>query len=129
MARTSKSNSQAESQRRYLEGVAKKVADELWGPNGPAWGTTMTELEDLALAARAIVGQKLMQLGLERQAAADRPAESTACPDCGRPFEEPTTPEPRTMATRAGEVGWDEPREHCPRCRRSFFPSEQESGD
>ena len=30
-----------ETLRPYLEGVAKKLADDLWGPGGPRWGTTL----------------------------------------------------------------------------------------
>jgi hypothetical protein len=123
--------------RNYLEGVAKKLADDLWGPRGPGWGTRLTELEDLALAARDILSQKLVELGLERQAQAiheQLPAEATACAGCLRPFDEPaeTAPRdasPRTLQTRGGEVHWDEPQAYCPRCRRAFFPSEPKSGD
>ena len=131
MADHTHATSPVETQRRYLEGVAKKVADELWGPNGPAWGTTLTELEDVALAVRAIVAQKLLQLGVERQAAAaaPRPATATACPSCQRAFDASTEPVPRTLDTRGGQVAWDEPREYCPHCRRSFFPAEPQSGD
>lgn len=125
------SRNSVEAFRPYLEGVAKKVADDLWGSHGPAWGTTLTELEDLALEARAIFSQKLLELGLDRQAAADqqRPADSRVCPDCQRPFPEGKDPMLRTMQTRAGEVCWQEPQEYCSRCRRAFFPSEQEPGN
>jgi hypothetical protein len=110
--------------------VAKKVADELWGPHGPAWGTTLTEMEEVALAARAIFTQKLLELGLARQGAAreQRPPDTQTCPDCQRPFADPEEPQPRTMQTRAGEVGWQEPQEYCTRCRRAFFPSEPKFG-
>jgi hypothetical protein len=128
MARST--NDQVEAFRLYLEGVAKKMADELWGAHGPAWGTTLTEMEDLAIEARDIFTQKLLELGLDRQAAAteQRPADTQSCPDCQRPFAEPEKPAPRTMQTRAGEVHWQEPQEYCSRCRRAFFPSEQEPG-
>jgi len=119
-----------EAFRPYLEGVAKKVADDLWGPHGPAWGTTLTELEDVALAARAIFTEKLVKLSLDRQAAApaQRPADMQTCPDCQRSFADPHEPMPRTLQTRAGEVSWHEPQDYCSRCRRAFFPSEQEPG-
>src|SRR5947207_21866 len=67
-----------ETLRPYLEGVAKKLADDLWGPHGPRWGTTLTELEDIALEARAIMAEKLLLLGVQRQAATtaeQRPSE------------------------------------------------------
>ena len=127
-----------EALRPYLEGVAKKLADDLWGPNGPRWGTTLTELEDVTLEARAIMAEQLMQLGLQRQAAAaaeQRPAELRHCPTCRRPFDgalpsaAADAPAPRDMHTRAGPVAWQEPQDFCTRCRRAFFPSEQESGD
>ena len=126
-----------EALRPYLEGVAKKLADDLWGPNGPRWGTTLTELEDVALETRAIMAEKLLQLGLQRQAATtveQRPLEFQECPTCRQPFDtaQPSAPPaapPRDVQTRAGAVAWQQPRHFCTRCRRAFFPSEQESGD
>src|SRR3954453_2652181 len=127
-----------EALRPYLEGVAKKLADDLWGPDGPRWGTTLTELEDVALEARAIMAERLLQLGLQRQAAAateQRPSELRHCPSCHRPFDgarpsAAANPSPsRDVQTRAGAVAWQEPQDFCTRCRRAFFPSEQESGD
>ena len=35
-----------EEVRGYVEGVAKNLVDKLYGPEGPPWGTTLTELED-----------------------------------------------------------------------------------
>jgi hypothetical protein len=133
MARQSKRkiNPQVETLRPYLEGVAKKLADDLFGPQGPKWGTSLTELEDIALEARAILSEKLVELSLDRQAMTapqDRPAAMQACPTCQRPFGEARDCVPRLLATRAGEVDWQEPEEYCPRCRRAFFPSEQKSG-
>ncbi|HEY2910105.1 MAG TPA: hypothetical protein VGI99_07655 [Gemmataceae bacterium] len=70
--------------RPYLHGVAKYLVDQLWGARGPAWGTPLGDIEDIALAIR--------------------------------------------QATRGGEAVWQEPREFCRRCRRDFFPSDQEPG-
>ena len=132
MARSrSKSSGQAEPLRHYLEGVAKKIADDLWGPKGPAWGTKLSDMENVALAAREIFSQKLLELGVARQSAAlleQRPEQAEACPDCQRPFAEPAQPWPRTMDTEGGEIHWQEPQEYCPRCRRAFFPSEPKPG-
>jgi hypothetical protein len=127
-----------EALRPYLEGVAKKVADDLWGPDGPRWGTTLTELEEVALETRAIVAEKLVQLAVQRQAATtaeQRPTELRHCPTCQRPFDatRPSaaadTPPPRDVQTRAGTIAWQEPQDFCTRCRRAFFPSEQKPGD
>ena len=132
MARKSTVNPHVEALRPYLEGVAKKLADDLFGPNGPRWGTTLTELEDIALDARDILSEKLLKLGLQRQAktsVSERPADLQECPTCHRPFGVALEPEPRSLTTRAGAVDWEEPKEYCTRCRRAFFPSEQKSGD
>jgi hypothetical protein len=133
MARTPKAkilNLQVEALRPYLEGVAKKLAHDLFGPQGPPWGTTLTELEELALQTRAILSEKFLTLSLEQQAATpptERPADVQTCPDCQRPFEEPEAPEPRNLTTRAGATAWSEPKAYCTRCRRAFFPSEPKS--
>lgn len=127
---TTNVNPAVEALRPYLEGVAKKLAHDLFGPKGPHWGTTLTELEDIALQTRAILTEKLLAISLEQQAATppeERPAEVQACPSCQRPFGEHAEPEPRTVETRAGQAQWSEPKEYCTRCRRAFFPSEQKS--
>jgi hypothetical protein len=134
MARHPKPASPAvEALRPYLEGVAKKLADDLWGANGPAWGTTLTEIEDVILAARDVLSQKVLQLGLQRQAATpveQRPSEYRHCPSCRRALPVAAAePPPRDVQTRAGAAAWHEPHACCPRCRRAFFPSEQEPGN
>jgi hypothetical protein len=130
MAR-SRSQDKAEAFRLYLEGVAKKIADDLWGPKGPVWGTTLTELESVAVEAREIFSQKLLELGMARQSAAlleQRAEQADACPSCQRPFAQPAQPSPRSMDTAGGEIHWQEPQEFCSRCRRAFFPSESKPG-
>jgi hypothetical protein len=57
-------NPHVEALRPYLEGVAKKLAHDLFGPKGPKWGTTLTELEDIALQTRAILTEKFLSLSL-----------------------------------------------------------------
>lgn len=137
MARQAKAKVQApihpevEALRSYLEGVAKKVSHDLFGPNGPPWGTTMTHLEELALQTRAIFTEEFLSLSLKHQAAMapqERPPAFQTCPTCQKPLDEsPGEPEPRTVATRAGAAAWSEPQEYCTRCRRAFFPSGQKS--
>ena len=128
----------------YLEGVAKNLVDRLYGPDGPAWGTKLTELEDVVVAIREALSVKMMAKALARQAAVtaeQRPPEYRQCPSCGRavtaPLEEPAgdrepatnaTPPPRSVLTRGGQAQWVEPQAYCQKCRRSFFPSEQKFG-
>lgn len=132
MARTKKRSPQVEETRAYVEGVAKNLADRLWGPNGPAWGTKLTELEDLVLEIREILSEKMLELGLQRQAdlpVTERPPSFQQCAGCGQAVppdpEEPL--EPRWVQTRGGDAQWQEPKHYCRPCRQAFFPSVQES--
>jgi hypothetical protein len=129
MAESKKATVVVDDTRAYLEGVAKNLADRIWGPVGPAWGTTMHDLEDLVVQLREVVSERLLRLALERQAAAagDRPKAFRACPGCGGATT-PQPAEPRLVHTRGGEAEWQEPREYCRKCRQAFFPSIQEFG-
>jgi hypothetical protein len=132
MARNKKRSPQVEDTRVYLEGVAKNLADRIWGPQGPAWGIKLTQLEDLVVEIREVLSEKLLELGLERQAGTpveERPPAFQLCSGCGQPIPvaaaEPCVP--RMVQTRGGEVEWQEPKHYCHKCRQAFFPSVQES--
>jgi hypothetical protein len=129
MARAQKRTPQVEEVRPYVEGVAKNLIDKLYGPDGPAWGTQLTEIEDLFVAIREVLSEKMLADALARQAAAQAngPTPYRTCPGCQQPLRCADTNE-RIVATRAGDAEWAEPEGYCDRCRRSFFPSVQESG-
>lgn len=129
MARAKKRTPQVEEVRPYVEGVAKNLIDKLYGPDGPAWGTKLTEMEDLFVAIRDVLGEQLLADALARQAAAHGhgPTPYRTCPGCQQPLACEDTQE-RIVGTRAGEAEWAEPQGDCDRCRRSFFPSVQEPG-
>jgi hypothetical protein len=129
MARAKKRTPKVEEVRPYVEGVAKNLVEKLYGPNGPAWGTRLTEIEDLLLEIRAVLTEKMLDLTLAQQAAAadQRSQPYRNCPGCQRPLPCDTT-NPRLLQTRAGEAQWPEPEGYCDRCRRAFFPSVQEPG-
>ena len=131
MAFVKSPSSPADTVRPYVEGMAKNLADRIWGPNGLPWGTPLAELEDVVLSIRQILSDKLLHLALQRQASDEqtaRPAEYCDCPSCDGPTE-PREPEPRVVNTRCGDAEWKEPHAFCPRCRRAFFPSVQKLGD
>lgn len=130
MARGKQGRPEVEQVRTYIEGVAKNLVDRLYGPDGPAWGTKMTELEDVVVAVREALSEKMLAQALERQAATNeqRPEAYQNCPSCGKPVTG-AEPEPRLLQTRGGEAEWSEPNTYCRHCRRSFFPSVEESGD
>ena len=124
MPRPQKRTPKVEEVRPYVEGVAKNLIDKLYGPDGPAWGTQLTEIEDLCVAVREVLGEKMLADALARQAAAQAncPTPYRTCPSCHQqPLACPDTNE-RIVQTRVGEAKWAEPEGYCDRCRRSFFP-------
>ena len=130
MARAKQRTQQVEEVRPYVEGVATNLIDKLYGSAGPAWGTTLTEIEDLFLAVREVLSERLLAEALARQTAAQAhsPAAFRSCPGCQQPLVCPAHHE-RRVQTRLGEAAWAEPEGYCNRCRRSFFPSVPQPGD
>jgi hypothetical protein len=131
MAGVEKTTREVDKVRSYLEGVAKNLVDRLYGPEGLPWGTKLTELEDVVVAVRQVLSEKMLQQALERQAAAvaRRPAAYQACPGCRGEVRQEPGPKPRRVQTRGGMAVWPEPETFCPQCRKAFFPSEPEPGD
>ena len=111
-----------------IGGVAKNIVEKVYGPQGPAWGTQFSEIEDLAVQVGQTLSRQLLDQALQRQAAETAPAEEQVCPSCQGPLK-PGDPEPRIVMTRAGDAEWKEPSTTCPRCRRAFFPSVEATGD
>jgi len=129
MARAKKRTPKVEEVRPYVEGVAKNLIDKLYGPDGPPWGTRLTEIEDLFIAIREVLSEQMLADALARQAKAHAKgsAASRTCPGCQQPLVCEDTNE-RIVETRAGDAEWAEPEGYCDRCRRSFFPSVPEPG-
>jgi hypothetical protein len=129
MARAKKRTSKVEELRLYVEGVAKNLVEKLYGLQGPAWGTKLTDMEDILLEIREVLTEKMLNLALAQQAAtADQCHQPyRCCPGCHQPLSWDAT-NPRILQTRAGEAQWAEPEGYCDRCRRAFFPSVQEPG-
>ena len=130
MSRSKKRTPKVEEVRPYVEGVAKNLVAKLYGPDGPAWGTTLTEIEDLLLDLRSLLTETMLHDALARQAAAQaqQPAAVHACPSCQQPLTCDDA-HPRRVQTRAGDAEWSEPEGFCSRCRRAFFPSVPPAGD
>src|SRR5260370_34279403 len=90
MARKQKRTKEVDNVRAYLEGVAKNLDDKLYGPQGPGWGTKLTEIEDLCLDIREVLSEELLNLALKRQAAVndqEMQEKSRARPACHRPLD------------------------------------------
>ena len=126
MPRPKKRTPEVEEVRPSVEGVAKNLVDKL---SGPAWGTRLTDLEDLLLDIREVLTAQMLAESLARQAAAhDQQAPAhRACPGCQQPLPCPDA-NPRLLATRAGQATWSEPAGSGDRCRRAFFPQAKSLG-
>lgn len=113
-----------------LDRVARQLVGELFGPDGMPWGTKFAELEDQAVELGQALARRIIAHTVSEQAAgaATLPQGLNCCPGCGGPVEA-ADPEGRVLTTRCGEVAWCEPQRTCAQCRRSFFPSVQESRD
>jgi uncharacterized protein with PIN domain len=130
MATSTISTAPANPIRPLLEQIATDLVDRIYGADGPAWGTRLTAIEDTILAVRQVLSEKMLDEALQRQAntAEKRPQDYRCCSKCGQEVVAKNDPEPRILATRAGEAEWMEPETTCRKCRRAFFPSEQKSG-
>ena len=69
----------------------------------------------------------ILALGAVAQAQDKNTAVYRTCPGCQQPLTCEDANQ-RILDTRAGDAEWAEPEGYCDRCRRSFFPSVQESG-
>ncbi len=113
--------------RPVVTAAAKNLATHLYGPEGPAWGTSFASLEELAVQVSRLLGAELIQLAAQRQADQPVPSVLDCCPVCSGSLDLRPA-EPRSLHTGPGLCDWQEPARYCPRCRRAFFPSVQESG-
>src|SRR5262245_36416425 len=87
MPRSKKRTPKVEQVRPHVEGVAKNLVEKLYGPDGPPWGTKLTEIEDLLLALREVLTEKMLDEALARQAAARAQAPAALrCPTCQQPL-------------------------------------------
>ena len=111
----------------YVKGVAKSLVDRIYGPAGLPWGTKFTELEETVAVIREVLTEEMLHQALARQAAqAEKPPQFGVCPSCGEPTRPGGPPEERRLETGQGDAVWEEPKTRCQKCRRDFFPSEQE---
>ena len=127
MATAKKRTPLVEEVRPYLEGVAKNLVEKLYGPDGPPWGTRLSEIEQLLLELRDVLTEKALAEALARQAAThpQRPPAYRCCPGCLQPLDCGDT-DSRVVHTDVGDASWQEPQAYCRKCRRAFFPSDPE---
>ncbi len=86
---------------------------------------SLSDIEDIALAVRAKVGQEMVQTLVSKQGAVAVPGPT--CEQCGREMHYKGLKK-RRIVSRSGEVNWERPYYYCERCRRGFFPQDETFG-
>jgi len=81
---------------------------------------TLSQIEELALAARSRIAQELTSGLLEQQTRSTAP-ELPTCPICGQRMQ-PKGKKQRYLRTRSGDVLLHRPYFYCADCRRGYFP-------
>ena len=101
----------------FVETMAKSQQDKL------AAVGTFVDIEELTAEIGDEVARQLASLELGRRANRLSNEPTHACPDCEKPCPVEPDPEPIILQGMRGEIEYQEPRCHCSRCRRDFFPS------
>jgi hypothetical protein len=95
--------------------VARRVAEQI----GPELDLDADDIEQCAKDAACMVAKGTIEELLEKKAATLGPEQP--CPQCQRLC--PVERVPRTMQFWGASIQYQEPKCHCPACRRDFFPS------
>ena len=82
----------------------------------------LDQMDEASALCGDLLAQKLAAALLQRRGA---PLEEAVCPDCHTHCD--IVMEDRTLLLRRGEVRWSEPKSHCSRCERDFFPSQSDA--
>lgn len=84
---------------------------------------TLLSLEELTTQIGDEFTRQLTQLQLQQRSQRAFEPPQYPCPDCGQVCPVQQEPEPVILQSQRGELEYLEPRCHCSRCRRAFFPS------
>jgi hypothetical protein len=116
--------------RARIQMAARQLWEEKWAAEGQPslLEKRFMEIEDEACEVADALAQEMMRLLAGQQADVVSGSGDACCPSCGREAGSADA-ELRSLETRRGEVGWQEPRYYCRRCRKSFFPSVPRAGD
>ena len=106
----------------FAEGLAEREQERL------AAAGTFVDIEELTAEIGDAVARQLASLELSRRSEALCEQPTHACPDCGRECCVEPDLEPIILQGMRGEIEYGEPRCHCSRCRRDFFPSGRSIG-
>lgn len=102
-----------------IQARIKGLVEEALASAGQNKRLSLREIEDIALAVRAKVGQEVTQALVQQQGAVSVPGPK--CEQCGREMPYKGLKK-RRIVSRSGEIDWERPYYYCERCRRGFFP-------
>lgn len=88
---------------------------------------TFVDLERLTMEIGDELARQLAGLMLSSRAEEALGQKTHCCPACGKQCPVEADPEPLILQGMRGEIEYSEPRCHCSRCRRAFFPGGQGS--
>ena len=112
-----------EMERRIRE-FARELAEEFGGIEERKNECLMSSVEDFA----AEIGDALAGRVMERELDSRWNEEDRCCPCCQRTGRMKRM-RSRSLQTKRGVIEITEPEFYCSRCRKSFFPSVEETGD
>jgi len=102
-----------EGLRKRIDGVVKAALEDA------GKDLSLSEIEDIAIAVRAKVGQEVTQALVAMQAQVEVPG--PVCQECGQEMHYKGLKR-RRMVSRSGEVDWERAYYYCEGCHRGFFP-------
>lgn len=88
---------------------------------------TLLDLERLTMQMGDELARQLAQALLSARAEEAAQRQVHCCPECGKECPVEADLEPLILQGMRGEIAYQEPRCHCSRCRRAFFPGGQGS--
>lgn len=102
------------------KGWGKIIVRQHWGEQGPGLDVDLTQMEEIGVAAMRGLLAGTLEVATQQQAS--QLGEQQACPKCGRMccLEQAERP---IVVRGGGSFDHQEPKAHCPACRRDFFPS------
>ena len=107
-----------------ISGLAEELSKEFGQLEEREGECLMTQVEDFAAEIGDAVAARLMERELSsRESERDR-----TCPCCQKPGYLKRRRE-RSVQTKRGTIELVEPEYYCGRCRKSFFPAVEETGD
>ena len=102
-----------------LQARIKRIVEDALASTGKNKPLSLSEMEDIALAVRAKVGQEVAQALVQQQGTVRVPGPKGE--QCGREMHYKGLKK-RRIVSRSGEVDWERPDYYGETCRRGFFP-------